>query len=465
LRLEQLLFSHAERTPQRIAVVSGDRRISYRELAQSVRSASNFMKKRIQPGERVAIHLPNGVEFVQLFYAALAAGASAVPVNTRLAPPEVEHILADAKPALVFDGIQDPLFEKAEALEPQSNEDCVILYTSGTTGRPKGAVNTHANVIVQNVYQHAIAWGIGAGDVFLATTPLAHRAGVARLANALGLGGTLVAMPKFGAAAALEAIERERVSVAGLPPTVLRLMLPEIRREPKKCASLRTVIVSAEAFPAVLLEELSSVLPRVQFHAVYGMSEAAISTATRAEMLERPGTAGRPFPGIEIAFDEEELLVRGEFAVMKGYFDNPSANAEAFRGGWFRTGDLVRRDAEGYLYVVDRKKDMVVSGGYKVYSKELEQVLVQHPDIEDAAVLGVPDATYGEAVVAVIQPRPGKKLLEEDVMEHCRARLAGYKKPRHVLFLEALPRNSLGKVVKRELRIRIEAALCPRPDR
>ena len=208
MRLEQLLFAHAERTPQRIAVVSGDRRISYRELARSVRSASSFMKKRIQPGERVAIHLPNGVEFVQLFYAALAAGASAVPVNTRLAPPEVEHILADAKPALVFDSPDESLFGEKENLEPQSNEDCVILYTSGTTGRPKGAVNTHANVIVQNVYQHAIAWGIGAGDVFLATTPLAHRAGVARLANALGLGGTLVAMPKFGAAAALETIER-----------------------------------------------------------------------------------------------------------------------------------------------------------------------------------------------------------------------------------------------------------------
>jgi len=277
----------------------------------------------------------------------------------------------------------------------------------------------------------------------------------------LGLGGTLVAMAKFDAALALEAIARERISVAGLPPTVLRLMLPEIRRDPRKCASLRTVIVSAEAFPLLLLQELVSVLPQVKFHAVYGMSEAAVSSATAAEMLERPGTAGRPLPGIEVMLDEDELLVRGELAVMKGYLGEP----EVPRGGWFRTGDLARRDGDGYLTIVDRKKDMVVSGGYKVYSKELEQVLLQHPGVEDAAVLGVPDATYGEAVVAVIQPRPGQVLREEDIVEHCRARLAGYKKPRRVLFVDALPRNSLGKVVKRELRIRIEAAPCPRPDR
>ena len=462
MRLEQLLFSHAERTPERIAVVAGERRMSYRELARSVRSAAASIREKIKPGDRVALHLPNGIEFVQLFYAALAAGASVVPVNTRLAPPEVEHILADARPALVFSEKEKPVpGGKAESLPPQSNEDCVVLYTSGTTGKPKGAINTHANVIVQNVYQHAIAWGIGGGDVFLATTPLAHRAGVARLVNALGLGGTLVVMAKFDAAAALEAIERERVSVAGLPPTVLRMMLPEIRRDPARCASLRTVIVSAEAFPVHLLKEMADVLPGVKFHAVYGMSEAAVSSATAAEMLERPGTAGRPYPGIEVMLDEDELLVRGAFAVMKGYLGEP----EVPRGAWFRTGDLARRDGDGYLYIVDRKKDMVVSGGYKVYSKELEQVLLQHPGIEDAAVVGVPDATYGEAVVAVVQPRAGQELREEDVVAHCRARLAGYKKPRRVLFVDALPRNALGKVVKRELRIRIEAAPCPRPDR
>lgn len=460
MRLEQLLFSHAERTPERVAVVAGERRVTYAQLARAVRATAGFVKDTVHPGDRVAVHLPNGIEFVQAFYAALAAGASVVPINTRLAPPEVEYILGDATPAWVFrlDALPQG---KGESSEPPTNDECVVLYTSGTTGKPKGAINTHANVIVQNVYQHAIAWGIGEQDVFLATTPLAHRAGVARLANALGLGGTLVVMAKFDAAAALEAIARERVSVAGLPPTVLRMMLPELRRDPARCASLRTVIVSAEAMPLPLLEEMISVLPHVKFHAVYGMSEAAVSSATAQEMLARPGTAGRPYPGIEVMLDDDELLVRGEFAVMKGYLGEPALE----RGAWFRTGDLARRDDDGYLAIVDRKKDMVVSGGYKVYSKELEQVLVQHPGVEDAAVVGVPDPTYGEAVVAVVQPRPGQNLIEEELIEHCRARLAGYKKPRRVVFVDALPRNALGKVVKRELRIRIEAAPCPRPDR
>jgi acyl-CoA synthetase (AMP-forming)/AMP-acid ligase II len=440
LRLEQLLFSHAQRVPERVAVACGEERVTYGELARSIRRRRPGAK----PGERVPVHLPNGIEFVEAFYAALAAGGAVVPINTRLAPPEVEHILRDA----------------ASAPGPAASDECVILYTSGTTGQPKGAINTHANVIVQNVYQHAIAWGIGEHDVFLATTPLAHRAGIARLANALGLGGTLVLLAKFDAAAALEAIARERVTVAGLPPTVMRMMLPEIRRDASRCASLRTVIVSAEALPMPLLDEMAGLLPLARFFSVYGMSEAAVSCASHAEMRERPGTAGRPFPGIEVALDGDELLVRGAFAVMKGYLGHPPLG-----DGWFRTGDLARRDDDGYLFIVDRKKDMVVSGGYKVYSKELEQVLVQHPDVEDAAVIGVPDATYGEAVVAVIQPRAGSKLLEEEIIEHCRARVAGYKKPRRVVFVDALPRNALGKVVKRELRIRIEAAPCPRPGR
>jgi len=187
---------------------------------------------------------------------------------------------------------------------------------------------------------------------------------------------------------------------------------------------------------------------------VYGMSEAAVSSASLEEQLERPGTVGRPLPGVEVRIEAGELLVRGKDAVMKGYFNRPAANAEAFRGGWFHTGDLARQDADGYLYIVDRKKDMVVTGGYNVYSKEVEQALARHPDIADAAVIGVPDALYGEAVAAFVEPRPGARLDAQAVIEHCRALLAGYKKPRHVVFVESLPRNSLGKVLKSELRKR-----------
>ena len=192
------------------------------------------------------------------------------------------------------------ILEELAAPVASEAQDGAILYTSGTTGLPKGAVNTHANVLAQNVEQHAAAWGIGEDDRFLVTTPLAHRAGIARLVNALGLGGTLVIMERFDAASALDLIEREAITVAGLPPTVIRMMLPEIRRNPARLASLRTVVVSTEAFPAPLMREVAALLPRTQFHAVYGMSEAAVSSASLAEQLTRPGTVGRPLPGVEV---------------------------------------------------------------------------------------------------------------------------------------------------------------------
>jgi long-chain acyl-CoA synthetase len=233
------------------------------------------------------------------------------------------------------------------------------------------------------------------------------------------------------------------------------MMLPALRESKDRLACLRRVIVSTEAFPAALMQEAAALLPHTQFYAVYGMSEAAVSSASLDEQLARPGTVGRPLPGVEVKLENEELLVRGKHAVMRGYFNRGQADAEAFRDGWFATGDLARMDDEGYLYIVDRKKDMVVSGGYKVYCKEVEQALLQHPDIADAAVLGVPDPLYGEAVAAFIELRAGARLSAEALTEHCRGLLAGYKKPRLVRFVERLPRNSLGKVLKTELRARI----------
>ena len=430
MRVEELLFRHAARRPAHTALVCASARVTYGDLARMV-----MEKAKPRPCERVPIQLPNGIHFVVEAYAAWASGAVVIPVNTRLAPGEAQYILED---------LRAPLRSEAD--------DCLILYTSGTTGRPKGAVNTHANVIVQNVEHHVAAWGIGESDRFLVTTPLAHRAGVGRLVNALGLGGTLVIMEKFDPAEALALIERERITVAGLPPTVIRMLLPSVRSRPERCRSLRRVIVSTEAFPAPLMSEVAQILPHVHFYAIYGMSEAAVSCASLEEQLERPGTVGRPLPGVEVRLENQELLVRGRHAVMRGYFNRPQANAEAFSDGWFRSGDLARIDADGYLYIVDRKKDMVVTGGYNVYCKEVEQVLQQLPEVADAAVVGVPDPLYGEAVAAFIELREGARLSAEAVIEHCRGLLAGYKKPRLVRFVERLPRNSLGKVLKAELR-------------
>jgi long-chain acyl-CoA synthetase len=433
VRLDELFFSHAARRPGHLAVVCGERRVTYAQLKQSIER----LVRKSRVGERVALRVPNSIEFVEQAYAAWAAGAVVVPINTRLSKPEVDFILEEVRAPVESDA-----------------HDCLILYTSGTTGRPKGAVHTHAGVILQNLAHHVAAWGIGEDDRFLATTPLAHRAGIGRLVNALGLGGTLVVMEKFDAAEALALIERERITVAGLPPTVMRMMLPELKKNSTGCGSLRRVIVSTEAFPPQLMREVSALLPQTEFFGVYGMSEAAVSSASLAEQLARPGTVGRPLPGVQVSLEHGELRVRGKDVVMKGYFNQPAANAEALREGWFYTGELARQDAEGYLYIVDRKKDMVVTGGYNVYSKEVEQVLGQHPDIADAAVVGVPDALYGEAVAAFVQPRPGVRLEAQAVVEYCRTQLAGYKKPRHVVFVDSLPKNSLGKVLKSELRKR-----------
>ena len=501
MRLETLLAGHALRRPDHPAVVCGATRLGYAALAESVRRvASGLRKLGIAPGDRVLVHLPNGVEFVQAAYAAFSLGAIAVPVNTRLAARELEHLFADAGPAAAIyhaggrDAVRPGLrlvagcraiclgaveggesaFEALAATPagalpelPLEPDDCLVLYTSGTTGAPKGAVLTHANMIVQNVFMHGTEWGIGRDDRYLVLTSLAHRAGMSRLFNALGLGGTLVILEKFDPAATIETIDREHITVTGLVPTAIRMLLPELRRAPARCASLRRIIVATEAFPVPLKQELLGLLPHAEIHSVFGSTEALVTNLSHAEQFTHPASVGRPIPGVEVRLvgddgrdvaegEVGELAVRsgppGRFATLRAYFNRPEETAAAIRDGWFHTGDLARRDAEGYLYIVDRKKDMVISGGFNVYSKEVEAVLAAHPSVAEAAVIGVPDAVYGEAVAAFVERSGAGPTDAQALIEHCRSQLAGYKKPKHVFVVDALPRNSTGKVLKNELR-------------
>lgn len=503
MRLETLLAGHALRRPGHPAIVCADARISYAELHDRVRRAAvGLQDLGVRAGERVIIVLPNGPEFVVALYAAFTLGAIAVPMNARLAPEEIEHILTDAQPqALIYAATERVKLPAPSALgsglarivvgAPQSAEvpferlqtsslrelpalhaehdDALIMYTSGTTGKPKGAIVTHANMIVQNVFLHALEWGLDRDDRFLAINPLAHRAGSARVFNALGLGATLVIMEKFDPVQALALIERERITVTGLAPTVIRMMLPHLRERASSCASLRRVIVSTEAFPLELKREVLALLPQAQIHSLFGSTEVLATNLSHAEQFSRPESVGRPLPGVEVKLVDDagnpvpsggvgELLVRsgapGRWATMRGYWNRPEETAATIRDGWVYTGDLARADAEGYLYIVDRKKDMVLSGGYNIYSKEVEQVLVAHPDVEDAAVIGVPDPIFGEAVAAFVKVKRGAVPSPAALIEHCRERLASYKKPKHVFVVEALPRNATGKVLKNELRAR-----------
>ena len=466
----------------------------------------------VRPGDRVLVCAPERVELVQSVYAVFSLGAIAVPVNTRLTAREIEHVLASRPAAAIYhaSGLRDNAFARAcasirdarhrgrrggrgeesafEVRSPprppskrrpgagEAHDDCLILYTSGTTGKPKGAILTHANMLVQNVFMHGTEWGIGGDDRYLVLTPLAHRAGVSRLFNALGLGGTLVILDKFDPAGAIDDHRARAITVTGLVPTAIRMLLPELRQAPARCRNAPPYHRGTEAFPVSLKQELLALLPRAEIHSVFGSTEALVTNLSHAEQFTHPASVGRPIPWVEIRLVDDdgrdvaegevgELAVRsgppGRFATLRATSTARRRRPSAIRDGWFHTGDLARRDAEGYLYIVDRKKDMVISGGFNIYSKEVEAVLATHPSVAEAAVIGVPDEVYGEAVAAFVEPSGAGAAGRRGADRALPDALAGYKKPKHVFVVDALPRNSTGKVLKNELRALAAERLNP----
>jgi acyl-CoA synthetase (AMP-forming)/AMP-acid ligase II len=508
MRLELMLRAQAIRYPGKIALICGDERISYAELERRIaRLASGLRRHCVREGDRVVLFLPNSTAIVELFYAAFSLGAIVVPVTTRLTPHELGYICGDSQPkAIAFendgaaiaavldanpqavrisvgsspaDAVSLAALAETEA-EPLPRlrsglDDALIMYTSGTTGKPKGAIVTHSNIVTQHGFINAIEWGISHADRFLVTTPLAHRTGFARLGNALTLGGTLIIMTKFDPKQTVETIAREGVTVAGMVPTVCRMLMPEISADPSRCASLRRIVVTGEAFPVELKRQLIALLPDVQLVSFFAMTEVGgVTSLSHDEQFTHASSVGRPTPGVEVRIVDDlgadvaegepgELLVRvgepGRYAVMRGYYNRPEDTAKAIEDGWIHTGDMARLDAEGYLYIVDRKKDMILSGGFNIYTKEVEQALVSHAGVADAAVIGVPDPIYGEAVVAFIEPLPGVTLHDAAILDHVRTLIAGYKKPKYIFVVETLPRNSLGKVLKRELREQVDGMI------
>ena len=288
-----------------------------------------------------------------------------------------------------------------------------------------------------------------------------------RLANALTLGAAIVVMRSFDAALAIDLIEKHQVTVMGMVPTVCRMILPEIAKNPNRCRNLRRVLVTGEAFPVELKRRFIELLPETRLVSFFAMTEAgAVTSLSHEEQFSHPKSVGRPTPGIEVRIVDDqsndvrdgevgEMLVRsgvpGAFTIMKGYLNRPAETATALRDGWLYTGDLAYRDDEGYLYIADRKKDMILSGGFNIYSKEVEGALISHDDVADAAVVGVSDEMYGEAVAAFVEPEAGVKPSADALITHCRAMIASYKKPKYVVFVDTLPRNPIGKVLKHKL--------------
>jgi long-chain acyl-CoA synthetase len=357
------------------------------------------------------------------------------------------------------------------------SDDCMIGYTSGTSGKPKGAITTHNNFVLVALYNN-FDFGLNARDRILVTTPFAHRTAIARLYNALTLGATLVIMPRFDAAETLATIARERISVTGLVPTIARMILDALDGDASAYADLRMMISVGEAFPVALKERLFARLPNVKLSSSLAMTEAyGAAVLTSEDQITHAASAGRPHPAVEVMLADDagrpvptgevgEIMVRsgvpGEGVVMRGYWNRPQETAESFRDGWFVTGDMGRFDADGYLYLVDRKKDMILSGALNIYSKEVEDAIRSLAGVSDVAVVGTPDPQFGEAVVAYIELKPGARVSANDVIEHCRALIASYKKPKYVFF-EAFPKNAQGKALKRELRERVKDALAATP--
>ncbi len=501
MRLEVVFAAHAARAPDKEALVCGDRRVSYRELRQRIREvAGGLARHGIGSGDAIVLYLPNGIPFVELLYAAFSLGAMVVPVTTRNTIRELRYFCEDSAAKIVvcddrsIDGVRsiiaDVLGLKAITTgAPQggfiSYEDvadagfmppsvaldrdlAMILYTSGTTGRPKGVLLTHANILVNHGFMNGTDWGINHADRFLVVSPLAHRAGLGRLMNAMTLGGTLVILPGFDAEAIVATIEREAITVFGMVPTICRMLLPTLEKAPEKCRTLRLVAVTGEAFPVEMKKRFLALLPQTRLVSFFGMTEAgAISNLSHEEQFSYPQSVGRAAPGVEVrvvASDNTdvsdgtvgEIIVRsgqpGAFTVMKGYLNRSEDTAKALVDGWFYTGDLGYRDADGYLYIVDRKKDMILSGGFNIYSKEVERTILEIDGIVDSAVVGIPDPEFGESVVAFVERNAnGAALTADQVIAHCRTAIASYKKPRYVHFVDALPRNAVGKVLKHHL--------------
>jgi len=472
--------------PERLALASDARRSTFRELHDRVgRIAASLKRHGFGVGDRLALLLPNEADYIELVYACAWLGVIAVPLNTRLSATEIDRVLADANPrGLIRDGSmaaptvrlpwqvvldEQPLDAEGDSYpEPIYDPQAVLalIYTSGTTGRAKGVVLTHANVL-ENL-DHVNYWmTYKEGGVYLHAAPIFHIADFPFMFGSPAFGACQVTLPKFSAHGFCKAVQREQVTHTVLVPTMISLLtqLPELRTY--DLTRLEVIGYGGSPIAPELIRRTRQALPGVKLTQVYGLSETGFLTGLRDDehSEERLKSCGRPCPGIDLRVVDEsgrevetgragELVARGA-NVMRGYWNNAEETDRAFRDGFFRTGDIGHQDAEGYVYILDRLKDMIVTGGENVYSGEVEAVLYSHPAVGEAAVFGIPDTQWGELVAACVVVKPGDRLSAEDLIAHCRRSLANYKIPRRIEFSDAeLPKSGSGKILKRVLRDR-----------
>ncbi len=474
--------------PERTALTSASalKRSTFRELHQHVSSiAARLRSQGFRSGDRLAILLPNEPEYIELVYACAMLGVIAVPLNTRLTTAEIDHVLADASPLglirhssmpiptarlswqLVLD--EEPLGVGQDSPpDPIYDPEAILalIYTSGTTGKPKGVAVTHANIMA-NV-DHVNYWmPYKDGGVYLHAAPVFHIADFPFMFAAPAFGACQVTIPKFSALNFCETVERERITNTVLVPTMINLLtqFPELGKY--DLSSLEELGYGGSPIARELIHRIREVLPNVKLVQVYGLSETGFLTGLKdhEHTEDKLTSCGRPCPGIDLQIVDEsgkevevgkpgELVARAA-NVMRHYWKNPEETSRAFRGEMFRTGDIVYQDTNGFYYILDRLKDMIVTGGENVYSAEVEAVISDHPAVREAAVFGIPDPKWGELVMACVLVKPGQTLSADELIAHCRRFLAGYKIPRRIDFSETeLPKGGSGKILKRVLRER-----------
>lgn len=504
LNLASILRESATLTPNKTAITLGETSIPYGVLhAMAQKFGGGLHGLGLQPGQHIALMLPNVPHFPIAYYGGHYAETPIVPLNVLLTSHEVAYHLEDSDAAAIV--VWEGFYEQARAgfdrvdtckhiivakadptdleapegainmsaliggAEPitelpvtSPDDTAVILYTSGTTGRPKGAELTHFNLFYNADYCCHHLMHLEPETVALATLPLFHSFGQTAVMNAtLRAGGSIVLLPRFEQAAAMGLMQKHGVTLFAGVPTMYFALLNYPEADQFDLSSLSLCVSGGSAMPVEVMHAFDAKYD-VNILEGYGLSET--SPVASFNVLDKPkkaGSIGLPLRGVEFKLVDDqdndagqgpgEICIKGH-NVMKGYYQRPEVNAEVMRGGWFHTGDVATRDDEGYYFIIDRVKDMIIRGGFNVYPREIEEVLYGHPAIAEAAVIGIPHESHGEEVKAVVALKPGQEATSEDLIAYCKEHLAAYKYPRVVAFLDELPKGPTGKILKRELR-------------
>ena len=495
------LVEAAERYPQHSALRFDGGALSYAQFDDAAARVAALLHQRgLQPGDRVGIMLPNVPEFALAYYGVLRAGGVVVPMNVLLKRREVAFYLGDSEAKLIFAWHEmeaaaqqgaaevraDCIVVEPEAFaamlaehEPRpalvdrrADDTAVILYTSGTTGKPKGAELTHSNLAI-NADVSKQLFSLGSDDVVLGALPLFHAFGqTCGLNAAVSAGASLALISRFNAEKALALIEGEGVTVFEGVPTMYAALLHHPDRDRFDVSALRVCVSGGAAMPVELLRGFEAAFGCVILEG-YGLSETSpVACFNHPHRERKPGSIGTPIEGVEMRLVDDkrrtaptgqvgEIAIRGH-NVMKGYWNRPEATAEAIDAdGWFYSGDIARLDDDGDFFIVDRKKELIIRGGYNVYPREIEEILYEHPAVREAAVIGIPHAELGEEVGAAVALKPGSAVTESELRDFVKANIAAYKYPRHVWFVDELPKGPTGKILKRAIEPPTVARLHP----